>query len=382
MPLHDSTPARTVEAFAAVLDRLLQRDPEATPPPVMTFWCGAGFSKAWDRAAPTEGELFVLQSSELEDFPNLRQLLKAIGWGDHSQINFEGFKTLGYVIDMQLRHPEIRNRHVDSHNLRLAINEIRTLIQRRFRAACGIPPVEPETLRFPVPEDADKRAIMGFFRNLDERAAATRRAVRSPLFHFVTTNYDFTIETILDHIGSGEPSVFGRLYRGVTPALICGRTIWDHLPLTVDRNLIKMNGGFEILQRGDGYHFDYRDRQDEAVREEPPLLILPSRVQDYGDPYFHEVFPKAVRLLRESDVLVIVGYSMPREDALLRFILRQLAENPEDARGKHVFVVDTKPQDVIGERMEKVFFSIDRIGWPQTHYFPGRFQDFCRHVTG
>lgn len=381
MPLHDSGQSDTVAAFGDVLDRLLRRDAEATPPPVMTFWCGAGFSKAWDRKAPTDGELFVLEQGELGDFPNLRQLLKAIGWGDHAFINFEGFKTLGYVIDMQLRHPEIRNRHVDTYNLRLSINEIRTLILRRFRAACEFAPVDPETLHFPVPADDAKLAILKFFDLLAMRAGLAKRAVPSPLFHFVTTNYDFTIETILDHVGGGGPSVFGRLYRGVTPARICGRTIWDHLPVTVDRNVIKVNGGFEILMRGDGYHFDYRARPDEAVREEPPLLILPSRVQDYSDPYFHEVFPKAVRLLRETDVLVIVGYSMPREDALLRFILRQLSENPEDARGKHVFLIDTKPQDMIRERLEKVFFSIDRMGWPRTHYFPGRFEDFCRMMT-
>ncbi|SOD93837.1 SIR2 family protein [Caenispirillum bisanense] len=381
MPLVDRALSQTIEAFADVLDRLLGGDPESTPPPVMTFWCGAGFSKAWDRHAPTDGELFVLQADELEDFPNLRQLLKAIGWGDHDHINFEGFKTLGYIIDMQIRHPEIRNRHVDAHNLKLSVNEIRTLIQRRFRAACEMATVDPETLRFPVRDDPDKRAILSFFDRLATSASRMGRAVPTPLFHFVTTNYDFTIETILDHIGGG-PSVFGRLYRGVTPSRICGRTIWDHLPLTVDRNLIKVNGGFEILRSGDTYHFDYRDRRDEAVREEPPLLILPSRAQDYGDPYFHEIFPKAVRLLRETDVLVIVGYSMPREDALLRFILRQLAENPEDARGKHVFLIDTKPPDVIRERLEKVFFSIDRIGWPRTHYYPGRFEDFCRAAAG
>ncbi|GAA0598569.1 hypothetical protein [Caenispirillum bisanense] len=374
--------AATVAAFASTLEGLAARDPDATPPPVVTFWCGAGFSKAWDRCAPTDGELFHITADELDDFPNLRQLLAATGWDAREAIDFEAFKTLGYAIDMQVRHPEIRHRHVDIHNLRLSIAEIRTLIHRRFRAACDILPVDDASLRFPAPTEARQRAILRFFRHLEELAEGSGRDIRLPLFHFLTTNYDFTIETILDHIGDAPgPGVFGRLYRGVTPARICGSTIWDHLPLTVGRSLIKVNGGFEILRQGDGYHFDYRNRDDAAVREAPPLLILPSRMQSYTDPYFDEIFPKAVRLLRETDVLVIVGYSLPPEDALLRFILRHLAANPESARGKSVFLIDTKPSEMIRQRLETVFFSIRRNGWPRTHYFAGQFEDFCQRVV-
>ena len=72
----------------------------------------------------------------------------------------------------------------------------------------------------------------------------------------------------------------------------------------------------------------------------PPVLMLPSREQDYSDSYFRAVFPKAVRLLRETRVLVLVGYSFPKDDALIGFILRQFAEEPEDGRGKWIFYID------------------------------------------
>jgi hypothetical protein len=73
--------------------------------------------------------------------------------------------------------------------------------------------------------------------------------------------------------------------------------------------------------------------------------MLPSREQDYSDPYFRSVFPKAVRLMRESDILVLVGYSLSEDDALIRFILRQFAEDGEDAVGKHVFYIDINARE-------------------------------------
>ena len=64
---------------------------------------------------------------------------------------------------------------------------------------------------------------------------------------------------------------------------------------------------------------------------------MPSKEQNYIDPYLSSSFPKAVRLLHESDVLVIVGYSLSEEDALLRFLIRQFAEDLRDVHGKSIF---------------------------------------------
>ena len=44
-------------------------------------------------------------------------------------------------------------------------------------------------------------------------------------------------------------------------------------------------------------------------------------------------------------MLVIVGYSLSEEDALLRFLVRQFAEDLRDASGKYIFYIDyTKPE--------------------------------------
>ncbi|WP_251977222.1 SIR2 family protein [Salinicola avicenniae] len=374
--------AATVETYGRLIDDLAGQDPAHRKPPVVTFWCGAGFSKAWDPRSPTDGELFAIDLDDIRDFPNLQHVMHVIGWEHYRHLDFERFKNLRYVLDMQVRYPDIRNRYFDDQNLHLSISELRTLVMRRFTAACDIHNVDDATLRFASPDiSAGQRAITQFFVDLERRARRAGMEADWPLYHFLTTNYDFTIETILEHAYRQDAPVFGRLYRGVTPQRICGGTIWEHLPRTVDRNVIKINGGFEILPTAAGFDFEYRRRSDAEIREQPPLLILPSQVQDYDEPYFHQVFPKAVRLLRETDVLVIVGYSMPQEDSLVRFILRQLAESPNDAKGKHVFVIDTKNHATIKSRLEEMFFYLPRTGWPREHYYSGRFEDFCADVV-
>ena len=201
------------------------------------------------------------------------------------------------------------------------------------------------------------------------------------LYHFITTNYDYTIETILDNIDDQKAPIVNRVYRGVSPEVICGEPSWNRPAHTFDHNLIKLNGGFEILDVRDRYHFEYRRRDAADVQERPPILILPSREQDYTDPYFRTIFSKAVRVLRDTQVLVIVGYSMPREDALLLFILRQLAESAEDAHGKHIFCIDLNEPDLLNRRLNWTFNYAQKFEWPKVFHYTGRFENFCKEVV-
>ncbi len=95
----------------------------------------------------------------------------------------------------------------------------------------------------------------------------------------------------------------------------------------------------EIFRDGGAYTFEYRKRHANQALD-APILMLPSREQDYQDDYFLSVFPKAIQLLQESTVLVLVGYSLPEEDALLRYIIRQFCEDEADAPRKVIFYVD------------------------------------------
>ncbi len=172
--------------------------------------------------------------------------------------------------------------------------------------------------------------------------------------------------------------MFGTLYCGFTPRRILGQV--EAKPVTehwLARNLLKLNGGSEIVPSGDGYELDYHRRSTQALVAAPPVIMLPSREQDYSDPYFRSVFPKAVRLMRESDILVLVGYSLSEDDALIRFILRQFAEDGEDAVGKHVFYIDINEREHQRRLLCELFPHVSDYGVPQFHLFSGGFAEFA-----
>ncbi len=186
------------------------------------------------------------------------------------------------------------------------------------------------------------------------------------------------IETILDNIIGPDDSLFLYTYGGFTPKHILNKPniapIHEHWLV---QHLLKINGGFEILRRGEDYLLDYSMRPLEEVISDPPILMLASREQDYSDPYFRTVFPKVVRLMRDTTVLVIVGYSLPQDDALIRFFLRQFAEEPEDGRGKVIFYIGPGTDQEKRNVLEEVFPSMAKEQSPQLITYNDGFDAFA-----
>lgn len=365
----------TVSSFLNLMQSRTPVADDFTTTRNITFWCGAGFSKSWNANAPTDGTLFSIERNTFLQFPNLCHVLKALGWQDNDRIGFEGFKTLSYVIDMQLKYPEIRNMFLDEGNLRLSLNEIRSFVYTRYNELCGTEIFDAGKKRFVLtPQDKLERTDTLQFFNQIINVGDTQKFDSKT--NFVTTNYDFTIEAMLDNLEGQTTPVLPTLYRGVSPRSSYGEDNWKPINSDYKHTLIKLNGGFEILRDWQTYQFEYGSRTLEGVRNTPPTLMLPNREQDYGDPYFKEIFPKAVRLMRKTDILVIVGYSMPWEDLLIRFILQQFSEG--DARGKWIICVDLKGSETLQSHLQWTFGSIVKYNWPKVLYFPGSFKDFCR----
>jgi hypothetical protein len=78
-----------------------------------------------------------------------------------------------------------------------------------------------------------------------------------------------------------------------------------------------------------------------------------------------------VRLRRESDILVLLGYSLAEDDALIRFILRQ------DAVGQHVFHVDVNARAHKRRLLCEFFPYASDYGVPAFHLFDGGFAEFA-----
>ncbi len=344
-----------------------------------TFWAGAGFSKSWDPKAPVGSELFTLDSKVIERVADTAALQRMFGLDSFSGITPESLRQIVYQIDMYERHPDVRSRYVDEQNLRMFRAALRAAVVDRYDKITNLNYFDDDAQKFPLrnPTQA-QRNIVGFFYHLSRQIDGSQPLVEGIRTHFVTTNYDYVIETILDNLIDEDDSLFLYTYRGFTPSEVVNQ---DNIAPMHEHwlvwHLLKINGGFEILRRGDGYVLDYGSRKPAAIMRDPPVLMLPSREQDYSDPYFRTIFPKAVRLLRETMVLVLVGYSLPEDDALIRFILRQFAEEAEDGRDKIVFYISPNAAEQKHKVLREVFPSIDSVNVPKIVTYEGGFDAFA-----
>lgn len=342
----------------------------------VTFWAGAGFSKAWDPNCPTGSELFSFDDHDLDAVVDAQVANRLFGVKAFEGADADDLRQLVYQLDMFERYPDIRSRYFDEQNVRLIRARLRAAVARRFDRLAGLNYFDETALKFPVDSPSPaQRSILKFFNHIQRQRDGSQEFQEGVRPQFITTNYDYVIETILDQSSGPDDSLFLYNYRGFTPKIVVGApppTVMFSNWLT--SHLIKINGGFEILRRGDDYELDYSARSQAEVAADPPVLMLPSREQDYSDPYFRTIFPKAVRLMRDTGILVLVGYSLPPDDALIRFILRQFAEEAEDGRHKVIFYIDHDPQT---ERLKEIFPALSDTGAPLIVPYRGGFHDFA-----
>jgi hypothetical protein len=371
-----------VKLFMALVETLSYQQgprPQSRGLTNFTFWAGAGFSKSWNPKAPVGSELFTLKSKLIEKVADTSALSRMFGLDSFRGISPDQLRQIVYQIDMHERYPDVRSRYVDDQNLRMLRSALSSAVVKRFNEITTLNYFDADTQKFPLVDPTKaQRDIIRLFGHLFRRIDGSQPLVEGIRTHFVTTNYDFVIETILDNVLGPDDSLFLYTYRGFTPA----RVVNELNPAPVHEHwltwsLLKINGGFEILRDGDGYVLDYGPRAPQAVLNQPPVLMLPSREQDYTDPYFRTIFPKAVRLLRETLVLVLVGYSLPEDDALIRFILRQFAEEAEDGRDKFIFYVGPSADDSKRALLGQIFPAITSVGVPRVITYQGGFDAFA-----
>ena len=229
--------------------------------------------------------------------------------------------------------------------------------------------------------------IIKFFARLYEQIDGSQLVPEGIRANFITTNYDFVLEGIQDeYYRFFEDFQLLHNYRGFTPLTINGanniKPLHDHWLVN---NLFKINGGIEIYKNTNSFNVDYRKPNNDGVLINPPEIILPSKEQNYTSEYFKSIFSKVTRLLQESKILVIIGYSFPKEDALLRFILRHFAEDDRDMVGKLIFYIDIGEEASLYKKVSSICPSemflqnrvlvfnkgfvrfaklVNKVGWP------------------
>lgn len=371
--------SEAAEAFMQLVEDFSPH-PESRGLTNLTFWAGAGFSKAWDTKAPLCKDLFKFETPLIERAVSTLALSRMFGFDPlalsrSKNISPAQLRQIVYQLDMYERYPDIRSRYIDDQNLRLFRAALRSAVVQRYKQITELNYIDPGFPRLnPTPAQKDIIGLFDYLLRLEDGSEPLLEGIRT---HFVTTNYDFVIETILNEVLGEGDSLFWRTYRGFTPIRIANEP--NTTPVHVHdftRCLLKINGGFEILPSGEDYLLDYRHRRLNDILNQPPVLMLPSREQNYNDPYFLTIFPKAVRLLRETKILVLVGYSLPEDDALLRFILHQFAEAPEDGRGKYIFYIDPCSYQKKRKAITQVFPMIGESA-PELYTFEGGFDAFA-----
>ena len=366
----------------------LLRAAQPTPAPGVhltnvSFFLGAGFSKSWDARFPVGDELFSFSYDDwykhdgpLEEFLNLNNYQTF-----SLDISASMFKDLVYQIGMMKKYPEMRPRYIDDQNLEMVEKHLRYLVRMKFEETAPIYYEENEKLVLPQSLASDQQHMLRFFSLVERSGDGSQGLPEGLRANYLTNNYDFVIEAILDGALGPDDSYSLYKYRGITPVRYNGRepatVVFDNW---MTGKLLKINGGFEVLRANDGFEFDYRKPEPAAVRANPPQLMLASREQDYTQAYFRAMFPKVIRLLHETSVLVVVGYSLPEEDALLRLIIRQFAEDRVDGNRKALFYVSTRPE---GEQLEKVngvFPHVSNVSGLTVLPYCGSFSAWCEEV--
>ena len=374
-------PSQAAAAFMDLVEDLSYQQgpcPEDRGLTNLTFWAGAGFSKAWDPKAPPGSELFTFETGLIDQSISPYALSLMFGLDSLSQISYDELRQIVYQLDMYERYPDVRSRYIDDQNIRLLRAALRSAVIQRYEQITELNYFDTMSGKFQcLDRTSVQQDIINLFAYLYMRVNGSEPLIEGIRTHFVTTNYDFVIETILDAILGEGDSLFLSTYRGFTPTQVANESnvspVHHH---ELVGHLLKINGGFEILANGEDYLLDYSHRESDAILNQPPVLILPSREQNYSDPYFRAIFPKAVRLLRETKILVLVGYSLPEDDALIRFILRQFAEAPEDGRGKYIFYIDPVLDKKKVETLAQVFPMIKEKA-PELYTFEGGFDTFA-----
>lgn len=220
-----------------------------------TFFAGAGFSKSWDLKAPVGSELFKLSSDVISQVADAGALARMFGLNTFQNISPNRLRQIVYQIEMYDRYPDVRSRYVDEQNLLMFRGALRAAVVDRYDKITNLNYFDPNLNKFPFSSPTEQqRQIISFFRHLHKQIDGSQGPAEGVRTQFVTTNYDYVIETILDNVIAPDDTLFLYTYRGFTPTHIVGEPnitpVHEHWLV---QHLLKINGGFEILRHGGGY---------------------------------------------------------------------------------------------------------------------------------
>ena len=189
--------------------------PESRKLTNFTIWAGAGFSKSWNPNIPDGAELFTLDVNSINKVATVSALYRMFGLDYMEKIEPEQLRQINYQLEMYEKYPDVRSRYVDDHNIRMFKAALASSVVQRYRGLTELNYFDAEENKFPLTSPSSAQTSMvGFFEYLLNQIDGSQPLVEGIRTHFVTTNYDYVIETILDNVLGYDDSLFLYTYRG------------------------------------------------------------------------------------------------------------------------------------------------------------------------
>ncbi len=342
----------------------------------LLIFCGAGLAKAWSTKSPLSKDLFSIPTSAFEGNESVLHLLDYLNKGETGHVDQEAMRDVASFLDLCEHHPFLRGELLDRYSVSRLRASLNRSIKQHYRDIHYINDLKDLDDRLPVKsaKSPHRQPMIALLREmLHDRCEYADASLGLDLC-FVTTNYDYAIESWIQE-STGDP-VLEDLYRGFTPAHINGRENTQYL---IDRphslKLLKLNGGFEIIESHEGFAVDYRDHQRN------PVMVLPSSFQDYASAYFQCVFEKAAIAFRQADVVLFAGYSFPSEDLLVRRLTAMVADTAKPQIPKKIFSISRTNRQAIKQSLIATFGHLSDT-MLQVSAYKHDFSKFCADCLG
>lgn len=324
----------------------------------IAVFLGAGFSKAWDAKYPLSNDIFSISESDAVKerknykFFDLFDSLSLKWASDTANINekVSVFKLFKYTMDIYKRYPSLLPSHLDKYTLNEFEDEIKKYIKTKFYKKVGKAEAK---LILPKKIAKNKSDIISLFKLLSK---ISRLGV-------ITTNYDIVIDKILHEITAEQCLLRGHIVK-MNGSIKC--------PNPNALSLFKINGGFEVVEYKDNFKIDYDSVSNNLIS---PNIILPSNEQIYDDKYFKTVFVKSSNFLRNAEVMLFIGYSFPKEDHIIRFLLKSFIDSDDADKETIIIGRNKKSAENMHSSACDVFKELnDKSG---LFYFGGAFEELC-----
>ncbi|WP_202393510.1 SIR2 family protein, partial [Klebsiella michiganensis] len=240
---------------------------------------------------------------------------------------------------------------LDRHTLELFESQVKLYIKNKFSKKI---PSNDLKLNQSARFGQNKNSIISFFKQFQDAA----------VLDVITTNYDIVIDKVLSHAFPGRSISRGFPVHN-NNILMC--------PQPKGIGLYKLNGGFEVVAEKDGFKIDYDSLVDPKV---VPNIILPSNEQDYGDKYFKTAFVKSSGQLRQADLLIFIGYSFPKEDFIINFLLNTFLDG--NSTEKETVIIGRNKSSAIDTHQRACGVFKELNDKSALFYYGGSFSELCR----